>query len=58
IVSMQWFKADTREQRRTDRASDRSGNQDLEAYNEMLAKLAARESRANAQGNTDRENQN
>jgi putative copper resistance protein D len=55
---MQWFKADTREQRRTDRASDRSGNQDVEAYNEMLAKLAARESRANAQGNTDRENQN
>lgn len=58
IVSMQWFKADTREQRRTDRASDRSGNQDVEAYNEMLAKLAARESRANAQGNTDREKQN
>jgi putative copper resistance protein D len=42
IVSRQWFKADTREQVRVDRASDRSGNQDIEDYNAMLAKLAGR----------------
>jgi putative copper resistance protein D len=42
IVSRQWFKADTREQVRADRASDRSGNQDIEDYNAMLAKLAGR----------------
>lgn len=58
IVSIQWFKADKREQRRTDRASDRSGHQDVEAYNQMLAKLAARESRANSDRGTDREEKN
>ncbi len=42
IVSVQWFKADGREAKRLDRASDRTGNQDVEAYNEMLAKLNAR----------------
>lgn len=42
IVSIQWFKADGREAKRLDRASDRNGNQDIDAYNEMLAKLAAR----------------
>ena len=42
IVSRQWFSADAREQRRADRASDRTGNQDIEDYNAMLAKLAGR----------------
>lgn len=42
IVARQWFSADGREQRRVDRASDRSGNQDIEDYNAMLAKLAGR----------------
>ncbi|WP_246777911.1 cytochrome c oxidase assembly protein [Rhodoluna limnophila] len=42
IVSVQWFKADGREAKRLDRASDRTGNQDVEAYNQMLAKLNAR----------------
>ena len=42
IVSRQWFKADQREQKRLDRASDRTGNQDIEDYNAMLAKLAGR----------------
>jgi cytochrome c oxidase assembly factor CtaG/putative copper export protein len=42
IVSRQWFSADGREQRRADRASDRTGNQDIEDYNAMLAKLAGR----------------
>ena len=43
IVSRQWFLADGREQKRADRASDRTGNQDVEDYNAMLAKLAARD---------------
>jgi putative copper resistance protein D len=42
IVSRQWFLADRREQKRADRASDRTGNQDIEDYNAMLAKLAGR----------------
>jgi len=42
IVSVQWFNADNRESKRLDRASDRSGGQDLEDYNAMLARLANR----------------
>jgi putative copper resistance protein D len=45
IVSVQWFKSDGRDAKRLDRASDRTGNQDVSEYNEMLAKLAAREER-------------
>jgi cytochrome c oxidase assembly factor CtaG/putative copper export protein len=45
IVCVQWFKSDSRESRRLDRASDRSGNQDIEAYNQMLARLAGRDER-------------
>ena len=46
IVASQWFRADQRDSRRLDRASDRSGNQDVSDYNAMLAALAAREERA------------
>lgn len=46
IVSVQWSRSDAREARRKDRASDRAGNQDIEAYNLMLANLAARRERA------------
>lgn len=46
IVSVQWFKSDSRDAKRLDRASDRSGNRDVEDYNEMLAKLAARDARS------------
>lgn len=42
IVSVQWFNSDNRESKRLDRASDRSGGQDLEDYNAMLARLANR----------------
>lgn len=42
IVCIQWYNADRRESKRLDRASDRSGGQDIEAYNDMLAQLAAR----------------
>jgi cytochrome c oxidase assembly factor CtaG len=45
IASVQWFKSDGRDAKRLDRASDRTGNQDVSEYNEMLAKLAAREER-------------
>ena len=45
IASVQWFNSDRRDAKRLDRTSDRSGNQDITDYNEMLAKLAAREER-------------
>lgn len=41
-VVFQWSKSDDRERKRLDRASDRSGNQDLNDYNEMLRKLSER----------------
>jgi len=45
IVALQWFKSDSRDAKRLDRASDRSGNKDLSDYNEMLAKLSAQDAR-------------
>jgi putative copper resistance protein D len=39
IVSVQWFKSDNRDSKRLDRASDRSGNQDLVDYNSMLDRI-------------------
>ena len=51
IVSVQWFKSDSRDAKRLDRASDRTGNKDVEDYNEMLAKLAARDQRADQRTN-------
>jgi putative copper resistance protein D len=41
-VVFQWSRSDDRERKRLDRASDRSGNQDLNDYNEMLRKLSER----------------
>ena len=40
IVSYQWFKSDRRESKRLDRASDRTGNKDLDDYNQYLEKLS------------------
>ncbi len=45
IVSVQWARADKRDSTRLDRASDRSGGQDIEDYNAMLARLAQRKDR-------------
>jgi cytochrome c oxidase assembly factor CtaG/putative copper export protein len=45
IVCVQWFKSGTREARRLDRASDRSGNKDIEDYNAYLERLAKLEER-------------
>jgi putative copper resistance protein D len=46
IVCVQWFAADRREAVRLDRASDRTGNADVEEYNRMLQKLAKRDERS------------
>jgi putative copper resistance protein D len=43
IVSIQWFRSDVRDAKRLDRASDRSGNKDVDDYNAMLEKLAKRD---------------
>ena len=45
IVCVQWFNSGTREARRLDRASDRSGNKDIEDYNAYLERLAKLEDR-------------
>jgi len=42
IVALQWARSDAREAKRLDRASDRSGNEDLAEYNRMLDVLAKR----------------
>jgi putative copper resistance protein D len=46
IVCIQWFNSDARDAKRLDRQSDRTGNKDVEDYNEMLARLAARDKKA------------
>ena len=48
MVSVQWANSDAREAKRKDRASDRSGGADLEAYNQMLAANAAARQAAEA----------
>ena len=42
----QWAKADDRENRRTDRRKDNHGDEELDAYNNMLAGMAAQSARA------------
>lgn len=42
IVAIQWSKSDARDAKRLDRASDRSGNEDIAEYNRMLDALAKR----------------
>lgn len=43
-VAVLWSRSDTRESKRTDRAADRNNNADLNAYNDMFARLAKRDS--------------
>ena len=45
IVAIQWSRSDEKEQKRKDRAADRSGEAELNAYNEMLAKHSVRDSK-------------
>ncbi|MCS4277179.1 putative copper resistance protein D [Mycetocola sp. BIGb0189] len=42
-VAIQWSRNDVKEQRRSDRRADRSGDAELKAYNARLAKMAERE---------------
>jgi len=44
-VAIQWSRSDERQQRRRDRHVDRVGDVELDAYNEELARLAARDAR-------------
>jgi cytochrome c oxidase assembly factor CtaG/putative copper export protein len=46
MVSVQWARSDSRDAKRLDRASDRGGNQDVEAYNQMLEQIARRSAAA------------
>lgn len=43
IVAIQWARSDDKEQKRRDRAADRSGEAELNAYNDMLAAQASRD---------------
>ncbi|MFC4243915.1 cytochrome c oxidase assembly protein [Gryllotalpicola reticulitermitis] len=43
IVAVQWSHSDARETKRKDRASDRTGNADIEEYNAMLQRMADRD---------------
>ncbi len=45
-VAIQWSRSDDRMQRRRDRQVDRSGDSELDEYNERLAALAERDARA------------
>jgi cytochrome c oxidase assembly factor CtaG/putative copper export protein len=42
VLVAQWAKSDARDAKRYDRAADRDGDAELEAYNAMLAKLSGR----------------
>lgn len=44
-VAIQWSRSDARETKRRDRHADRTGDAELEAYNERLAALAERDAR-------------
>lgn len=50
VVSIQWARSDEKEQRRKDRAAERSGDAELMAYNEMLAARAEQAQRQPARG--------
>ena len=44
-VAIQWSRSDDRNQRRRDRHADRTGDVELDEYNQYLAKLAAQDAR-------------
>src|SRR5690242_18961489 len=46
VVAIQWSRSDERETRRRDRNADRTGDAELKAYNEQLARLASRDGTA------------
>jgi len=51
VVAIQWSRSDERETKRQDRNADRTGDAELQAYNERLARMAdPTASRANRYG--------
>ncbi|WP_336992103.1 cytochrome c oxidase assembly protein [Leucobacter sp. VD1] len=52
VVAVQWSRSDAKEQKRKDRAEERSGDAELQAYNAMLAAQAERDERVRASGRT------
>jgi putative copper resistance protein D len=44
-VAVMWSRSDERETKRTDRAADRNNDADLNAYNDMFARLADRDAK-------------
>jgi putative copper resistance protein D len=46
VVAIQWSRSDEREMKRQDRNADRTGDAELKAYNEQLARLASRDGTA------------
>ncbi|WP_423182628.1 cytochrome c oxidase assembly protein [Arthrobacter sp. NyZ413] len=44
-VAVMWSRSDERETKRTDRAADRNNNAELNAYNDMFARLADRDAK-------------
>lgn len=49
-LAIQWSRSDTKEQKRLDRHADRTGDAELNEYNEQLARIAARDAQREAQG--------
>ena len=49
IVAVEWNRSDMKKAKRRDRNADRTGDQELKAYNEMLERMAARDKAAEQQ---------
>ena len=49
-LAIQWSRSDTKEQHRLDRHADRTGDAELNEYNEQLARIAARDAAREAAG--------
>lgn len=45
VIGIQWNRSDVREAKRRDRQADRTGDAELKAYNDMLAKTAERDAK-------------
>ena len=50
LMAAEWYRSSSREATRSDRAEDRTGDAELEAYNAMLAGLAARDEQDERRG--------
>jgi putative copper resistance protein D len=43
VVAVQWSRSDAKESKRRDRDADRTGDAELKAYNERLARMASQD---------------